>query len=1065
MNKRKIILLILINIIFGKCITINAANVNKPHFDDESRNFIYITTDHKATSGIKWKNVGFNITLTKTNGNPFKDKKCITIYYDEVNAGHKVHDNGDGTKTTTYFIKGDYLKKKIDQKYGKGYYENKLYDGRTIYFNDIFQVTHNGKDYGSMIHTLAQIKNAEPWSDNALKDFPSHFDISVKLLKVKQKIEKAYVLYKTYQKGKWISLDGPKELEQSKWGKAGTKVNHKLAIEKKIKNTTYILYASYYTRADKPNSKQYNRMQVTDKQSVEQVRTQKGEMPEGGILFVGIMKEKTSSVLPEEKIIEKEVEFPVIKGIIGADERGEEKFDVEDGIPVTESLYANVTTNSYLCGYRFIQKRGEKEYPVTVKRVYNLIWNSNKKEKTQKVTLETKVNIKRYFQYWLIDNLDVLGLDYAVINNQALPKASIKLTPKAYRPPAVWSVHQSTENYHIEEPSYPKEIFLPAVTLYSKEEKPSVPQEEFQIEAESQAQKAVGKLKVRNDGLVLNGQTLMDNSTVEEKTMEPLMLSDAPMIDSDVLFEKGLVIDTKKQNGEYHSDGKVVYKKIAGINSNGIDTEYDMEEINNVVVHTPVVCDGRIEDKKAENQMTTPDKTVASLVLDTDFYVTLPTSGQHLFIKGYGYKDYNKYTSERQIRFPFDVYQNGIFIRAGTWIKFLHDEKKFYLPIWVKEGHYTIGLRTISINTSTEDDLIKTEKTANLDLENYVAEDTIDVEVSGRIYNLSLYDISDYPVWKNVFRMPDSLKLTGFQYSVGSRDQKGRPTGSAFTFPLINGSHPFFRNAGTVKPGYTTRFHLTTISGGINKEDGVAVNVSFYHVNKDGTGRKPVDVYYPINLDKNKKQLIKIGSKSDSVNLKELWLGNPYLTIPASEMVKKADYMSKKIDEIRSEKKNVWSYGRIFLPSAMQMYIGDEHEDVKKYGAPSEIKKNRILAAKQKWYFEYSLPSAIHVVPRDYPVPWQFKKRKIDFHEPFWIKDGYLILHFDITLIKKGEPYLNYENKINAENGYCNMWEKEGFIKEKTDYKKNRFLFENGDILLYSIEKSAKKDYHIGGTH
>ena len=122
------------------------------------------------------------------------------------------------------------------------------------------------------------------------------------------------------------------------------------------------------------------------------------------------------------------------------------------------------------------------------------------------------------------------------------------------------------------------------------------------------------------------------------------------------------------------------------------------------------------------------------------------------------------------------------------------------------------------------------------------------MEVSGRIYGLSIYDISDYPMWETVFRKPSSSILkknstsytdgTGkvnynknyyYTYTVGTNDQYGNDTGRnvKFTFPLVNGSHPYYRNQGILKTGYLVRFSLDTIGNMYSDGTSVVIKPTF----------------------------------------------------------------------------------------------------------------------------------------------------------------------------------------------------------------------------------------------
>jgi len=93
------------------------------------------------------------------------------------------------------------------------------------------------------------------------------------------------------------------------------------------------------------------------------------------------------------------------------------------------------------------------------------------------------------------------------------------------------------------------------------------------------------------------------------------------------------------------------------------------------------------------------------------------------------------------------------------------------------------------------------------------------------------------------------------------------------------------------------------------------------------------------------------------------------------------------------------------------------------------------------------------------------KNGPITYKEDFWLKNGYVIVNFDIETIQKGKKHLSYINADNAAQGYCNMWKKEGYQYEKKDYKGNLFQFSDGDYIMYYTNKSAAKDYISSGTH
>ncbi|MBP7176553.1 MAG: thrombospondin type 3 repeat-containing protein, partial [Thermoclostridium sp.] len=63
--------------------------------------------------------------------------------------------------------------------------------------------------------------------------------------------------------------------------------------------------------------------------------------------------------------------------IIRADERANEKFDVEKGIPVKENLYVNVRAKDYLVDHTFTEHTHSKETPIRVKATYHMTWQED----------------------------------------------------------------------------------------------------------------------------------------------------------------------------------------------------------------------------------------------------------------------------------------------------------------------------------------------------------------------------------------------------------------------------------------------------------------------------------------------------------------------------------------------------------------------------------------------------------------------------------------------------------------------------------------------------------------
>lgn len=999
---------------------------------------IFTTTDTKANSGIRWKTIGFTVTRDKClsgtsyNGGYPTKMKHGTIWLDNKNK--REIDLGNGKVEVTFIIPKETVSKALINSGMKDIGDNEI-----LYLHGIFQVTHNGKDFGTKKYDLPSIIGAEPWAD--IKDFKDHFDIKIVYA---GDVEPIYIEYRT-KAGQIISTA---TLSESQWVKSGAKVNVNLDKYAKFNDKTYTICQSFYMYMNEKSKK----LGIKSLEGNDYGSIQKRSVIQNlkGVKFVAVMSPPAERVKAGE--VTGDLAEPDLKGEIGA----EEVFDVEQGIPSGESVYVNILGSQYLTKYSFIQKNGTKIYPLTIKKKYNLIWedDSGEIQKDYKTITET-ISVEREYSYWEIKELNIYTIESGEIRNSSLPYGKINLISKTLDIPAILYNHSASITSHITDPVYSETIFLNQ-TIYQK----NIPLENFQSIAEA----SVGQIKVNNDLLIFNNITIMDNKKKERAANKPLRIPACEkMCGADIMFSDNNVIPYKIPNGEYESSGKITYKKIVSVNSKSANQiVYEIPNINSVVVHTPVVCDATVENKKSFNQMISPDKTMAGLILDTKFNVCFPSTGYHRNIPGYGYKDYGKYIYKKQIKFPFDVYYKNQYICKNTWSVFLGDIQEYYLPTWVDEGKYQIDFKAISINASEKDLRYNSENhIANLDIESYIAVDSVWVELSGRIYGLNIYDISDYPLWKNVFRKNNSMELTKVVYKVGINNQNGvcySEKKDNYTLPIINGSHPVYRDKGALKAGYMTRFSLITVGNMNTESDYIKITPSFYYIDYEGKNRQEVDIYYTETINGVKSNLVKAGGEEDKKNKKKIVTGDKYLSIPQSELlnVMLIDGINK--EKLYSKERNIYTFKNIMIPESLRTYIGSEN-------VSSNVSKNKAVSSVQKWYCEYYLPGNIYAVPKDYDVYGVTRRDGLTYREKFWLKDGYIIVNFEIETIKNGKRHLSYINKENYNQGYCNMWQKEGFLYEKKDFSENKYNFKDGDYVLYYTDKSVKNDYIEGGTH
>ncbi|WP_051685594.1 DUF5704 domain-containing protein [Clostridium sp. KNHs205] len=1070
------ILFCLMIILLPSIITYADDDDDKPDLRMNIKNgdITFTTRDTKATSEIRWKTIGFTVRRDKTKGFPRKDKEYAIF---KLEDGQKKSVNGaDGKVYTTFTfnisqVNAAFSKTKLDE----------VKENDTIYFNGIFHTVYGDKENNFEYYNLSGkpygIATAETWNDTS--DFEDRFDLELEFHYGTDNKEPIAIERRIYS-------NGTSTLHDSKSYTAQTKntifTTNSTKISDHIDGTKYYLYRLYYVNLREPKKNVGNRktdinpfLSASEYASaISYLRDREYTVKDKGLKIVAMYR-KFSEKLPSETEdnMSREVEIIDPTAVIAADTRGNETYDVLDGIPGTESLYANVKTSKYLSAYNFIKKSGTKVYPVNVTKNYTLTWTETdtkgeKHDKSSIVPITKTYYIERKYSYWYIDALVVYGLDKAIVLNDALPGGKVEMTPASYTSPTVSYTNSTEESEHLVTPlndGEVKTVRLPGETINGESTEPSIPTEDWKDKAEA----AIVKIKCKNDKLVFNGQTIISDAIKEEETTNPIAIPEGQEeVRDNVFFKSGLVIPGTLANEEYSSEGIVNYKPIVNIGNETIfeiEEQYEISDINPVVVHTPVVCDGMVQDNRKDNQMITPDPVYASLVLDRPFYVTLPTTGSHRDIKGYGYRDYSKYIASRQVKFAFDVYKgsstSGTYIPQNTWTS-VTENTLFYVPIWVPEGRYEIRYRSTAINAAANDKLEKVEDVANTRLDNYAAEDNSIVQISGRIYGLNIYDVTDYPIWEKVFRLSNSLKMTGFKYTVGTKDQNGNSNGqdAKYTLTMVNGSHPVYKNQGILKTGYMTRFSLTTVGSMAEKDDYVRIQPKFYYVDKKGNNRKEVDIYYSETFGGKQNVMVKMGGNIDLENDKSIKTGDPYLGIPESELEKTAFFEGVTLQKIKSQHKKVYNFMNIMLPSSLRMYVGTITQ------IPSGVTAKQVATSVQKWYGEYYLPAEVHIVPKGFDVTqYAINNGGLNYKESFWLKEGYIIVNFDITTVKHGTLNLSYINEKNSTNGYCNMWKREGYQYQKTSYGGITFNFQDGDYIIYYANKNVNGDWTSRGTH
>lgn len=1068
---------------------------------------------------IRWKTIGLTLTRDPittraeaknyTGHGPVRDagSSGITYMYFEQAAKKETYEV-EGQMHTTLTFSVEQVEAALKDDF------TNIKKGTKIYLHGIFcsyeRELVNGKDVDTIrkndIKNWADIMNAEWWTQGTLEGFYKLFNMEISFM---PKLEENTLYYLT-EDGSFIA---PKKNLESKYIDEDVSWTNE-ASSLIYYNSNYKLIGYYVISKIDKTKTWIDEGFLAGGKTINQIKSGKTKVLLGGMeIYLVYIKNNNNEPPPdidphvplEEEIIS-DIEKPFVKGEIKADPINVEYFDVRKGVPTTESLYTKVDAPSYLLAYHLEKKVGTETFPVKVRKEYVLSWyektETGEIPKTETKLVEEVINIKRAYGYWEIISFDLFSLKTASIFNTAIANGNSAMVAdeRLLDIPMVNIEHSSKKEEHIflvEE--FAKEITIKKQIIYGDNTKPKVPREDFG----PYVNEIMPELKVKNDSLIINGVEVIsddlndiEGSAVNENYLSHIKEEGERLSLEPILYNDNLIIKAEVKNGNHHSRGDINYTRVMGQNSKyDRDLSYSISNINSLVIHTPVVCNPIYSSDNNEYVQKDDLSPGLNLVLDdnklaNDFTLKISNYGFHSSKKGYKERDYSaslrdesvSYLAKEdgkirnEVKFPFDVYEydgneRKTLLKKDTWLILGKEEKEFSLPIWVNEGSYRVLCRTVAVNADLSQLERISEKNANSNLINYVATSEFDVEVTGKLYGLTIYDITDYPMWEEVFRMDSSLelkdnylsqfhdgtksldyeKLGRYNYTVGTKDQHGRKTGrlEKYTFPLINGSHPQYKNQGILKTGYGVRFKLTTTGNMYGADSSIIITPSFFYVDREGKNRQEIDLYYQETIAGINRRLVKVGSALDCVNIKYQRIGSPYTAIAKEELINTANLLEVNYYDLINRREGLFNFSHIKMSSAFRTF------------------PNMDSKYTQNWYGYYYLPSKIYASPKGFALSDYGQKHGISFHEDFWLEDGYIIVNFNIKAIdSEGTEKLSYTNKGNN-RGELNrsMWSKEGWVSKKKNSDGIEFEFQEGDFLIYNLSSSIYEDYMMDGLY
>ncbi|MCR5332123.1 MAG: DUF5704 domain-containing protein [Lachnospiraceae bacterium] len=763
-------------------------------------------------------------------------------------------------------------------------------------------------------------------------------------------------------------------------------------------------------------------------------------------------------------------------------------FDVRTAVPSTESVYIKASARNLMYRINARTVSGKVPLSVTVGVPYTLVWKDEEgNEHEESGTAETVTVIYRDYSFIHLDSLEFYLLDNMLISNPAMYPSQTELKPSdagAVMPdvsqPVVYGSASPVFKGNIDYPEGFSSYILSSNSIFIDGEntKPAIPVISAE-EAYWTVQNSVGELMCRNDEFTVDNNDVLGTSGWHEygsgsQSINMVWPQIVEFDTSEMFGDNYFTIPVQIRNGLYRTNTRLVkYRLAASFGTPG--APYDaLIEVNPVNVHTPVYSEAFIEecdpsDANISYFQETRGKPEGSFVIvngssnslgsagsehDTeDFLIRFNNTGNHPVYSGRlgSSFDYSSnvnglnggsYIEGNYLRFPFDVVMdvgndrsqlNDRTVKKGTWVK-CENLQRFYPAGPVAEGFYDIEAETVAVNAYGVNDRGEDiPQKYNGDPGEYLVGNRIRVYISGKIYGLSLIDISSKAEWNNVFSKDslnkyikyipgaipgpnwpandgtlislspsgryseNELKEKVFYYTPGTGNELGRETGrhKRYTFPLMAGSHPDAArsNRGVLKSGYRWRFRIKT-SGYTMDLPGsrVVIKPSYRIISGTDTGCEAV-MYVPD--------------------------GN-------GDLMKTPEFIEAKKVLTDTSGIQVWDF-EFLIPDGFRMAAG---------GKPFTV-------------FGKYYPD-IDVFPADGQLT--------AYGSGIWVENGSAVVNFEIKAIAADGSELYSYNTV---NGSCNMWKTEGQETDKTDFYGQKYRFSYGDIAIVSIEKGASSDYVI----
>lgn len=575
-------------------------------------------------------------------------------------------------------------------------------------------------------------------------------------------------------------------------------------------------------------------------------------------------------------------------------------FDLSKSIPTSEDVTNKIECDKWFGSMSVAEIKKKKSYTFP----YILKWNEWDPYASYDSTTGTytgawvqqqvykSITVKKEAKFYTLNGIDIYAFDGADIYNGTYPTGSISYS--GVDVPVSFGVNGIDNPLNVPKWDYLERMHIKWGTYSGGTKVIDAGNTSYATayamayqDANNDDKAGLTKTEARNDYVVVDGITFMDGRWVEltkANDYHTPAYANFPTFGNYPRYsaEKTVTIPSSVANSTYLTHLTATYRRITlegddyKIIANSIIPDSVIEEYKQnepIRVHTPVISPIRVIDAEPETQLITPveDSYIDGQLILDNYYTFHWDEAMHRDILGYGSSGdpskYDKYVAKKEMRFPFDVYYKGQYMKAGAWILIEKDDWQnttVYIPPFAEEMNGLIDYRVTAENIYDEtgeevtERISKKENLANVTVsidgsgENYVATYSISAQTSGILYGFEIDGINNKDAYtKNATSsMSDlqnySLAQNKEELKVGTRNRIGE---NSVRYTVDNSVTTSWDKSNTLplgideenKPtevgsGFKFSFQLKSIGNlGDNENDAIYIIPSYRYVKPDGT--------------------------------------------------------------------------------------------------------------------------------------------------------------------------------------------------------------------------------------